>query len=140
MVHIIISYNLPDINIVEAIIQIEIDESLKALYTRSDKGSIQVYDLSSDGKTVTKVAEMSSTSITKTAANILKYVDCCNSRDSYILTLIFFVWHFRACNIWFSFVRTVDQSNFQNIVSISAVSKDESFDIQLVAVTEAGRG
>lgn len=72
LVHIIISYNLPDINIVEAIIQIEIDESLKALYTRSDKGSIQVYDLSSDGKTVTKVAEMSSTSITKTAANILK--------------------------------------------------------------------
>ena len=52
--------------------QIEVDEASHILYTRSDKGSIQVYDLGDDGQSASKVAEMSSTTISKTASQILR--------------------------------------------------------------------
>jgi len=59
-------------NISEPIIQIEIAEDRNVLYTRSEQGSIQVYDLGEDGQASTFVTELSHTSITKSASQIIK--------------------------------------------------------------------
>ena len=58
--------------IVEPIVQIEIDEGRNTLYARSSKGSIQVFDLGADGQSSSFIADLSSSTITTTAAQILK--------------------------------------------------------------------
>lgn len=58
----------------EAIVQIEIDEASHVLYTRSEKGSIQVFDLGEDGQSANKVGEMSHSAISRTASQVLTYV------------------------------------------------------------------
>ncbi|XP_067928624.1 nuclear pore complex protein Nup155-like [Watersipora subatra] len=89
----------------EPIVQIEIDEGRNILYTKSEGGSIALYDLGADGLSSSHIADMSSTSITSLSAQILK---------------------------------TVDKSNFQDIVHIATVKKEESVHIHLVAVTASG--
>ncbi|XP_022254882.1 nuclear pore complex protein Nup155-like, partial [Limulus polyphemus] len=64
----------------DPIVQIEIDNSRHVLYTRSDRGTIQVFDLGADGKQMTKVIAVSQNSIVQQAVNIAKTIDRSNFR------------------------------------------------------------
>ncbi|XP_016079465.1 PREDICTED: nuclear pore complex protein Nup155 isoform X2 [Miniopterus natalensis] len=59
----------------DPIVQIEIDNSRNILYTRSEKGVIQVYDLGSDGQGMSRVASVSQNSIVSAAGNIARTID-----------------------------------------------------------------
>ena len=47
--------------------QIVVDDSRNVLYTRSEKGTIALYDLGSDGGAITKVAALSQATIVQEA-------------------------------------------------------------------------
>ncbi|XP_057697653.1 nuclear pore complex protein Nup155-like isoform X3 [Corythoichthys intestinalis] len=89
----------------DPIVQIAVDNSRNTLFTRSEKGVLQVYDLGADGHGMSCVATMSQNVIVAAAANI----------DS-----------------------TIDHSIFKPIVQISVISRSESSDCHLLAVTHAG--
>ncbi|XP_051907367.1 nuclear pore complex protein Nup155 [Hippocampus zosterae] len=89
----------------DPIVQIAVDNSRNTLFTRSEKGVLQVYDLGADGQSMSRVATMSQNSIVTAAGNI---------------------------------ARTIDRSVFQPIVQIAVISRSESSDCHLLAVTHAG--
>ncbi|KAI1285437.1 Nuclear pore complex protein [Halotydeus destructor] len=60
------------------IVQIEVDNSRQILFTRSDKGTIDVYDLGQDGQEMSKVASRSLASIVQQASAIAPTVDSSN--------------------------------------------------------------
>ncbi|MEE6458037.1 hypothetical protein FKM82_000160 [Ascaphus truei] len=59
----------------DPIVQIAIDNSRNILYTRSEKGLIQVYDLGHDGHGMSRVASLSQNSIVAAAGNIARTID-----------------------------------------------------------------
>lgn len=89
----------------EPIVQIEIDESRHLLYARTEKSTIQLYDLGQNGTSMRQVTSKSLTAVVNQASCI---------------------------------ARTIDNSNFKPIVSIKALTRCESNNIHLVAVTQAG--
>lgn len=89
----------------EPIAQIEIDSSRHLLYVRTEKSTIQLYDLGHDGQSIKLVTS-------KTLSAVVNQASC--------------------------IARTIDTSNFKPIVGIKAITKSESENIHLVAVTQAG--
>ncbi|XP_013406007.1 nuclear pore complex protein Nup155 [Lingula anatina] len=89
----------------DPLIQISIDESRHILYTRSEKGTIQVFDLGEDGQGMSRVAAITQTTILQNAALV---------------------------------ARTIDRSNFKPIIHIAAVTRNESTNVHLIAVTHTG--
>uniref|UniRef100_A0A672HEV3 Nucleoporin 155 n=1 Tax=Salarias fasciatus TaxID=181472 RepID=A0A672HEV3_SALFA len=59
----------------DPIVQIAVDNSRNILFTRSDKGVLQVYDLGADGQGMSRVATMSQSSIVAAAGNIARTID-----------------------------------------------------------------
>ncbi|KAE8636462.1 hypothetical protein XENTR_v10003006 [Xenopus tropicalis] len=59
----------------DPIVQIAIDNSRNILYTRSEKGVIQVYDLGVDGHGMSRVASVSQNSLVSAAGNIARTID-----------------------------------------------------------------
>uniref|UniRef100_A0A8C0J747 Nucleoporin 155 n=1 Tax=Chelonoidis abingdonii TaxID=106734 RepID=A0A8C0J747_CHEAB len=59
----------------DPIVQIAIDNSRNILYTRSEKGVIQVYDLGQDGQGMTRVASVSQNAVVSAAGNIARTID-----------------------------------------------------------------
>ncbi|XP_056593188.1 nuclear pore complex protein Nup155 isoform X1 [Triplophysa dalaica] len=59
----------------DPVVQIAIDNSRNILYTRSEKGVLQVYDLGADGQGMSRVAAMSLSSIVSVAGNIARTID-----------------------------------------------------------------
>ncbi|KAK2489782.1 hypothetical protein MC885_001717 [Smutsia gigantea] len=59
----------------DPIVQIAVDNSRNILYTRSEKGVIQVYDLGHDGQGMSRVASVSQNSIVSAAGNIARTID-----------------------------------------------------------------
>ncbi|CAB1352906.1 unnamed protein product, partial [Coregonus sp. 'balchen'] len=59
----------------DPVVQIAIDNSRNTLFTRSEKGVIQVYDLGTDGQGMSRVAAMSQSSIAAAAGNIARTID-----------------------------------------------------------------
>ncbi|XP_054843250.1 nuclear pore complex protein Nup155 [Eublepharis macularius] len=59
----------------DPIVQIAIDNSRNILYTRSEKGVIQVYDLGLDGQGMARVASVSQNSIVSAAGKIARTID-----------------------------------------------------------------
>lgn len=59
----------------DPIVQIAIDNSRNTLYTRSEKGVIQVYDLGCDGQGMSRIASVSQSSIVSAAGNIARTID-----------------------------------------------------------------
>jgi nuclear pore complex protein Nup155 len=51
------------------------DETMGILYTHSEKGTIQVYDLGHDEQAMTRVAAINSRTIVQSAANIARTMD-----------------------------------------------------------------
>ncbi|XP_037068841.1 nuclear pore complex protein Nup155-like [Pollicipes pollicipes] len=64
----------------DPLIQLVVDESRNVLYTRSEKGTVQVYDLGADGQQTVRVAALSQFSIAQAAAGIASSVDASNFR------------------------------------------------------------
>ncbi|XP_040579145.2 nuclear pore complex protein Nup155 isoform X2 [Lepeophtheirus salmonis] len=62
----------------DPLIQIQVDDSRKMLYSRSEKGVIQVYDLGSDGFQMRNVATLSQHSIVQDAVKIASNIDKSN--------------------------------------------------------------
>lgn len=89
----------------ESIIQIEVDSSRHLLYTRTEKSTIQLYDLGYEGTSMKQITS-------KTLSAVVNQASC--------------------------IANTIDISNFKPIVSIKAVTRNESDNIHLIAVTEAG--
>ena len=56
----------------DPMVQISIDDSRNILFTRSEKGSIQVYDLGEDGKGMGRVTALSQQATLHSAANIAR--------------------------------------------------------------------
>ena len=54
----------------DPIVQLEVDDSRKILYARSEKGTIQVFDLGQNGQGLVKVASISQQAIVKEAARV----------------------------------------------------------------------
>uniref|UniRef100_A0A8C5LJD4 Nuclear pore complex protein Nup155 n=2 Tax=Leptobrachium leishanense TaxID=445787 RepID=A0A8C5LJD4_9ANUR len=59
----------------DALVQIAVDDSRNILYTRSEKGALQVYDLGNDGQGMSRVASVSQNSIVSAAGNIARTID-----------------------------------------------------------------
>ncbi|XP_007244856.3 nuclear pore complex protein Nup155 isoform X1 [Astyanax mexicanus] len=59
----------------DPVVQIAIDNSRNTLYTRSEKGVLQVYDLGADGQGMSRVAAMSLNAIVSAAGNIARTID-----------------------------------------------------------------
>ncbi|XP_053267515.1 nuclear pore complex protein Nup155 isoform X1 [Pleuronectes platessa] len=59
----------------DPIVQIAIDNSRNTLFTRSEKGVLQVYDLGADGQGMCRVATLSQNSIVGAAGNIARTID-----------------------------------------------------------------
>uniref|UniRef100_A0A7M4FDX0 Nucleoporin 155 n=1 Tax=Crocodylus porosus TaxID=8502 RepID=A0A7M4FDX0_CROPO len=59
----------------DPIVQIAIDNSRSILYTRSEKGVIQVYDLGQDGQGMARVASVSQNAVVSAAGNIARTID-----------------------------------------------------------------
>uniref|UniRef100_A0A673MAY4 Nuclear pore complex protein Nup155-like n=1 Tax=Sinocyclocheilus rhinocerous TaxID=307959 RepID=A0A673MAY4_9TELE len=59
----------------DPVVQIAVDNSRNILYTRSEKGVLQVYDLGADGLGMSRVAAMSQSSIVSAAGNIARTID-----------------------------------------------------------------
>lgn len=89
----------------EPIVQIEIDNTRNLLFARTDKSTLQLYDLGTDGYSMRLVNSKSLSAVVNQASCI---------------------------------ARTIDTSNFKPIVGITALTRNESADIHLVAVTQAG--
>uniref|UniRef100_A0A8D0GR82 Nucleoporin 155 n=1 Tax=Sphenodon punctatus TaxID=8508 RepID=A0A8D0GR82_SPHPU len=59
----------------DPVVQIAIDNSRNILYTRSEKGVLQVYDLGQDGQGMTRIASVSQNAIVSAAGNIARTID-----------------------------------------------------------------
>ena len=59
----------------DPVVQMVQDESRHILYTRSEKGSINIYDLGTDGRGMSRVAAINISSIVQSAANIARTVN-----------------------------------------------------------------
>uniref|UniRef100_A0AAQ4PAW3 Nucleoporin 155 n=1 Tax=Gasterosteus aculeatus aculeatus TaxID=481459 RepID=A0AAQ4PAW3_GASAC len=59
----------------DPIVQIAVDNSRNTLFTRSEKGVLQVYDLGADGRSMSRVATMSQNTIVAAAGNIARTID-----------------------------------------------------------------
>ncbi|XP_026571593.1 nuclear pore complex protein Nup155 isoform X1 [Pseudonaja textilis] len=59
----------------DPIVQIAIDNSRNILYTRSEKGVIQVYDLGPDGQGMVRVASVSQNAIVSAAGRVARTID-----------------------------------------------------------------
>ncbi|XP_051876297.1 nuclear pore complex protein Nup155 [Pristis pectinata] len=59
----------------DPLVQIAIDNSRNILYTRSEKGVLQVYDLGTDGQGMSRVASLSQNSLVSAAGNIARTID-----------------------------------------------------------------
>ncbi|GAB6032748.1 hypothetical protein CHUAL_011616 [Chamberlinius hualienensis] len=62
----------------DAIIQISVDNSRNILYTRSDKGTITVYDLGMDGMGMTRVTYLTQSNILQSACNVAQTIEPSN--------------------------------------------------------------
>ncbi|XP_052750627.1 nuclear pore complex protein Nup154 [Galleria mellonella] len=62
----------------DAIIKIEIDNSRHILYTLSEKGCIEVFDLGADGESLSKVVRLSQGKIVSSAMDIVKTLEANN--------------------------------------------------------------
>lgn len=89
----------------EPIVQIEIDSSRHLLYARTEKSTIQLYDLGNNGGSMRQVS-------VKTLSAVVNQASC--------------------------IARTIDTSNFKPIVGLKALTRSESDNVHLVAVTQAG--
>ncbi|KAJ8305762.1 hypothetical protein KUTeg_016307 [Tegillarca granosa] len=89
----------------DSLVQLSLDQSRHILYARSEKGTIQVYDLGHDGTGMSRVAAIPLQQIVHNASHI---------------------------------ARTVERSNFKPLVHISALTKSESSNVHLVAITQSG--
>lgn len=58
----------------DAIVEISIDNSRHILYTLSEKGSIEVYDMGDKGTNMSRVTKVSQASLVQQAMNVVKYV------------------------------------------------------------------
>lgn len=56
----------------DAITQISIDDSRHILYTLSDKGAIEVFDLGENGKSFSKISKMSQSTLVNHAMNTVR--------------------------------------------------------------------
>lgn len=56
----------------DSIVKIEVDNTRHILYTLTEKGSIEVFDLGSDGESLTKVVRLSQGKIVSSAVDIVK--------------------------------------------------------------------
>ena len=54
----------------DPLVQLEVDDSRNILYCRSEKGTIQVFDLGNDGWQLTKVSTLTQQTIVKEAARV----------------------------------------------------------------------
>ncbi|KFQ41859.1 Nuclear pore complex protein Nup155, partial [Nestor notabilis] len=59
----------------DPVVQIAIDNSRSILYTRSEKGVLQVYDLGQDGEGMTRVTSLSQNAIVSAAGSIARTID-----------------------------------------------------------------
>ncbi|XP_074992245.1 nuclear pore complex protein Nup155-like isoform X1 [Calonectris borealis] len=59
----------------DPVVQIAIDNSRNILYTRSEKGVLQVYDLGQDGQGMTRVTSLSQNAIVSAAGSIARTID-----------------------------------------------------------------
>uniref|UniRef100_A0AAY4CVL4 Nuclear pore complex protein Nup155 n=1 Tax=Denticeps clupeoides TaxID=299321 RepID=A0AAY4CVL4_9TELE len=59
----------------DPVVQIAVDNSRNTLYTRSEKGVLQVYDLGADGQGMSRVAAMSQSTMVTAAGNIARTID-----------------------------------------------------------------
>ena len=57
------------------IVQLEVDDSRNILYARSEKGTIQVFDMGTDGLQLNKIIALNQQSIVKEAAKVALNVD-----------------------------------------------------------------
>lgn len=62
----------------EPIVQIEIDNSRKLLYTRTEKSTIQLYDLGNDGSSIRQVTSKSLSAVVNQASCIARTIDTSN--------------------------------------------------------------
>lgn len=58
----------------DPIVKIEVDNSRHILYTLSEKGCIEVFDLGSDGEDLSKVVRLSQGKIVSLSLDIVKWV------------------------------------------------------------------
>ena len=54
----------------DPLVQIEVDDSRNILYCRSEKGTIQVFDLGNDGWQLNKIMSLSQQAIVKEATKV----------------------------------------------------------------------
>uniref|UniRef100_A0A8C0EQX2 Nucleoporin 155 n=1 Tax=Bubo bubo TaxID=30461 RepID=A0A8C0EQX2_BUBBB len=59
----------------DPVVQIAVDNSRNILYTRSEKGVLQVYDLGQDGQGMTRVTSLSQNAIVSAAGSIARTID-----------------------------------------------------------------
>jgi nuclear pore complex protein Nup155 len=59
----------------DPLVQLEVDDSRNILYARSEKGSIQVFDMGTDGLQLIRVIALNQQSIVKEAAKVALNVD-----------------------------------------------------------------
>uniref|UniRef100_A0A8C6YMQ4 Nucleoporin 155 n=1 Tax=Nothoprocta perdicaria TaxID=30464 RepID=A0A8C6YMQ4_NOTPE len=59
----------------DPVVQIAVDNSRNILYTRSEKGVLQVYDLGQDGQGMTRVTSLSQNAVVSAAGNIARTID-----------------------------------------------------------------
>lgn len=70
------------------IVQIEIDESRHVLYARYSDGTIDVYDLGSDGKGLSKVTSRSWSSISSQAQSLAQNIDVINFKTLIAISVV----------------------------------------------------
>lgn len=61
----------------DPISRIEVDNARHMLYTLSEKGSIEVYDLGANGDSIKKIIKLSQSKIVHLATDVVKYVMYC---------------------------------------------------------------
>ena len=59
----------------DPLVQLEVDDSRNVLYTRSDKGTIQVFDLGSDGEQLSRIVSLNQQTIVQYASKVALNVD-----------------------------------------------------------------
>ena len=59
----------------DPLVQLEVDDSRNILYARSEKGSIQVFDMGTDGLQLNRIIALTQQSIVKEAAKVALNVD-----------------------------------------------------------------
>ena len=64
----------------DPLLQLQVDPTRNVLYTRSEKGTVQVYDLGDDGQQTVRVAALSQFSIVQAAEGVARTVDPSNFR------------------------------------------------------------